>query len=250
MENPINNQEREIAARDEGAEDYEAWYIKKGILHDWVESKVIIDMLRLKREDIVLDVGCGTGRIARKIALQCKKVIGVDFSSKSIQILMEKAKQIGINNIETFVTDIKQPLPIKEQVDKVISIQVIQHIPTYTERCKAVRNLHNQLKDGGVCVITLYNYGFFSKRKLQKEGKFPGGIYYLRFTSDEAEGLMRDCGFKDISIRGCVNFKKYVLVEACGIKSLFRPIARLDAFWSKLKISCLTGEYLVCKGIK
>ena len=27
MENHIINQEREIAARDEGAEDYEAWYI-------------------------------------------------------------------------------------------------------------------------------------------------------------------------------------------------------------------------------
>ncbi len=210
----MSNQKDEIKSRDEDAEDYEEWYLRsKGYYYDWVEKKIILDTLGLQKEDTVLDAGCGTGRFTREIAKKCKKVYGIDFSATSIEVLSRKAQEEGIKNIETFVGDITKPLPIKEKVDKIVSVQVIQHIPTDTERCLALKNLHTQLKPGGACVVSLYNWSFILCRQLAKVGKFPGGIHYSMFTSDEARTLLKECGFENVSIRGCINFRLYNVIS-------------------------------------
>lgn len=246
----MSNQQEEIKARDKQAESFEQWYIQKGILHDYVEKKVIIDALNLQRDDTVLDAGCGTGRLTREMAKQCKKVYGIDFSPKSIEWLNKKLQEQRIKNVETFVGDITQQLPIKEKVDKIVSVQVIEHIPNENERYLALKNLYNQLKVGGVCVITLYSWGTLFDRGLVKEGRFTNGVYYFRFTPDEVETLFKKCGFRNVSVKGCVNFRGYAVLNNRGLYRLLYPVAKLDVFLSRLKVSCSFGAYLVCKGIK
>src|SRR3989338_259534 len=148
----MSNQEQEILARDSQAEEFEEWYLKKGFFYDWVEKKTIRNSLNLQSGDIVLDAGCGTGRLARAIAKQCKKVYGLDFSAKSIEVLNRRAIDEGIHNIETYICDFIKYIPIKEKVDKIISVQAIQHIPAAGEKIKALKNLYDQLKPGGICV--------------------------------------------------------------------------------------------------
>jgi len=97
----INNYKKEIKARDEQAEIYEDWYLKRRRLYDWVEKKTIINTLGLKDSDVVLDAGCGTGRITRLIAKNVKKVYAIDFSPKSIDILNRKLYEEKIYNVET-----------------------------------------------------------------------------------------------------------------------------------------------------
>lgn len=145
----MSNQEEETRARDGQAEEFEDWYLQRGYCYDWVEKKTILNALNLQKEDTVLDVGCGTGRFTRVMAKKCKKVYGIDFSSKSIEVLDRKAREEEIQNIETYVCDITKPLPIKEKVDKIVSVQVIQHIPTDAERCMTLKNLYDQLNGGG-----------------------------------------------------------------------------------------------------
>lgn len=247
----MNGQEEEIKARNNEADRYEDWYLQRGYYYDWVEKTTILNALNLKREDIVLDVGCGTGRFTREIAKRCKKVYGVDFSPESIEVLNKKAKQEGIENIESYICDITKQLPIKEAVDKVLSVQVIQHIPTEAERCLVMNNLYNQLNDGGVCVISLYNWGFASKGGLLKEGRFSNGIYYNRFTSNEIEALFEKCGFKNISVRGCINLKGYNILSGHKIiYKLLYIVAKIDTFLSRFGFSCSYGDFIVCKGIK
>lgn len=246
----MSDQKDEIKARDEQAEEFEDWYLQKGYYYDLVEKNTIITALNLQKKDIVLDVGCGTGRFTREISRKCKKVYGIDFSPKSIEVLNNKMQEEGIKNIETYVCDITKPLPIKEKVDKIVSVQVIQHIPTDAERCMALKNLYDQLNGGGACVITLYNWGSPFNRGLLKEGKFPNGIYYLRFTPNEVEGLFRKCGFKDILVRGVINFRWYSVLTNRKLCKLFYPIAKLDIFLSRFNFSCLLGSFLVCKGVK
>ncbi len=244
------SQQEEIKARDEQAESFEQWYIRRGVLHDYVEKQVIIDLLNLQRDDAVLDAGCGTGRLTREMAKQCRKVYGIDFSPKSIEWLNKKLREQWIKNVEIFVGDITKQLPIKEKVDKIISVQVIQHIPTESERYLALTNLYNQLKVGGICVITIYSWGSFFDRGLAKEGRFTNGVYYFRFTPNEVETLFKKCGFKNVSVKGCVNFRGYAVLNKFGIYRLLYPVAKLDAFLSRFKVSCFFGTYLVCKGIK
>ncbi|MFN3302027.1 MAG: class I SAM-dependent methyltransferase [Patescibacteria group bacterium] len=247
-----NNQEREKIVRDMEAERYDEWYLTKGILYDLVEKKNILDVLNLQPNDVVLDAGCGTGRFTTIIARKCKMVYAVDFSMKSIEVLNKKLLKEKIYNVKTIISDITRPLPIKnEKFDKIVSIQVIQHIPTLEKRYSTLKNLYNLLKPEGVCVVTVYNWNkFFEAKGFLKEGKFSNGLYYFRFTKEEIEKLFKNCGFKDIEVRGIVNFKWYFLLNQLGIYRLFYPIALLDTFLSKFEISKIFGEYLICKGIK
>lgn len=247
----MNGQEDEITARNNEAERYEDWYLQRGYYYDWVEKTTILNALNLKKDDIVLDIGCGTGRFTREIAKRCKKVYGVDFSPESIDILNKKAQQEGIENIESHICDITKQLPIKGTVDKVLSAQVIQHIPIEAERCLVMNNLYNQLNEGGVCVISIYNWASHSKDGLLKEGKFSNGIYYLRFTSNEVEALLKKCGFKNISVRGCINLRGYnILSDHKHIYKLLYLVAKIDTFLSRFNFSCSYGNFLVCKGYK
>jgi SAM-dependent methyltransferase len=246
----MSDQKDEIKARDEQAEEFEDWYLQKGYYYDWIEKKTILNALNLQREDVVLDVGCGTGRFAREISRKCNKVYGIDFSPKSIEVLNKKTQEEGIKNIEPYVCDITKPLPIKEKVDKIVSFQVIQHIPTDAGRFMALRNLYDHLKRGGVCVISVYNWRPHVNREFLKEGKFPNGIYYLRFTPNEVEGLFRKCGFKDISVRGCINFRGYGILNGHKFYKLFYPVTKLDTYLSRFRFSCSLGNFLVCRGIK
>lgn len=112
---------------------------------------MVINALNIKKDNVILDAGCGVGRLTIKIAKQCKKVYGLDFSPKSIEVLREKLKEQDITNVKTFICDITEALPTKEAVDKILSIQTIQHIPSDEERVIALKNLYNQLKEGGSC---------------------------------------------------------------------------------------------------
>ena len=247
----MNNSE-EIIARDKQAEEYENWYVtSKGVLYDFIEKKVILDALNLQKTDIVLDAGCGTGRITRVIAKNCKKVYAVDFSPKSIEVLNRKLKEEDIYNVKTYVCSILDPLPIPEQVDKIICVQVIQHITNVNERLKAVENLYQKLKFGGCIVITVYNWNLFSKRTGNlKEGKWDNGIYYFRFTPNEAIDLLKHCKFKQISINGCINFWGYSKLNNFGLYKCFYPLGMVDVLLSKFKIYTLLGDFLIVKGIK
>ena len=122
----MSKQKKEIEARDSEAKQYEQRYLlSKGYLFDWVEKMTVLNALNLQEEDVVLDIGCGTGRLSLEIAQRCRKVYGLDFSTESIAVLNKKINEKGITNIKTFVGDVSELLPIKEKIDKIVSVQVI-----------------------------------------------------------------------------------------------------------------------------
>jgi malonyl-CoA O-methyltransferase len=75
----------------------------------------------------VLDVGCGTGRHAIRLAAQGARVTGVDFSAG----MLRKARQKPAAGNVTFVEhDITKSLPFAPAAfDRVISCLVLDHIP-------------------------------------------------------------------------------------------------------------------------
>lgn len=218
----VVSQKEEIEARDKEAERRDFRYVQsRGILFDKVENDATIRAINLKRNDVVLDAGCSTGRQTIKIANRCKRVYAIDFSPKSIEVLGRKLKGRSIENVETITWDITQPLPVKEMVDKIISVQVLQHIPSQSGRLDALKNLYNQLRPGGICVVSVYNYGSPLFRGTPKEGRFPSGIYYHRFTADELGQMFEECHFSHISIGAYTSFIWYASLNKFQLHRLF-----------------------------
>lgn len=108
----------------------------------------------LEAGETVLDLGSGGGidafLAARKVG-ENGRVIGVDFSEKSIAIARKNAEKMEAKNVEFRLGDLEN-LPVEnESVDVVVSNCVINLVP---DKEKVFKEAHRVLKSGGRMIIS------------------------------------------------------------------------------------------------
>ncbi len=59
------------------------------------------------KDKVVLDVGCGTGRLTLLLAPRCRRVIGIDRDERAIREATERAAAAGLANAEFRVVDVE-----------------------------------------------------------------------------------------------------------------------------------------------
>ena len=190
-----------IKQRDEQAKVYDSWYEKT---HPHFEEEVnwIIKYLNPKKDERILDAGCGTGHMTERIAPLCKSIFGIDYSPISVKIFNKK----GIG--EARVHNLTKPIDM-EKFDKVVSCQVIQHIPTRELKIKALKNIKEVLKSKGIFVCELQDWTSLKRRLQRIKTRIGGGktlkeetngFYVYRFSPREFVGLLKEAGFKENKI--------------------------------------------------
>jgi ubiquinone/menaquinone biosynthesis C-methylase UbiE len=105
---------------------------------------------RIPKDKVVVDVGCGIGTLAGRIAGFSKEVIGVDIAPERI----DRAKALHhANNLNFYVSDAYN-LPVDDKsVDVVVSFAVFHHLDLE----KMSLELRRVLRKGGtVFVIDIY----------------------------------------------------------------------------------------------
>ncbi|MEN4041567.1 MAG: class I SAM-dependent methyltransferase [Anaerolineaceae bacterium] len=65
----------------------------------------LLEFIAQQENRLSLDVGCGNGFLSRRIAAHCGQLIGIDFSSKAIQLAQQNCA--GVTNISLHVDDIR-----------------------------------------------------------------------------------------------------------------------------------------------
>lgn len=104
----------------------------------------------------VLDLGCGTGRHALRLAHEGASVTGVDFSEG---MLAEAQRKPGAERIDFRVHDLHQPLPFSdEQFDLVVSGLVLEHLNSPE---KFFAEVFRVLKPGGTAVVSTIHPAMF-----------------------------------------------------------------------------------------
>lgn len=137
---------------------------------------------------VILDYGCGVGRLAKEILnQQPAQIVGVDAST---EMLIEAKKyvggtEVGQENFGRFITKKPYELTDDYKFDLVYLIYVLQHIPAIEIR-EILARIHHHLKNDGIFVYCSSDYrmairfdkvGFFDDRflgvNLQEEiGRF------------------------------------------------------------------------------
>lgn len=116
----------------------------------------VIHAMELEQGDVVVDMGCGTGYYARKIAQVVGpegKVIGVDIQPEMLEQMMALAMEEGIANIEPVLGEVDDPKLESGSADWIILVDVYHE---FAEPEPMLEAMWNALKPGGKIALLEY----------------------------------------------------------------------------------------------
>lgn len=144
---------------------------------------------KFTKQDIVLDVGTGTGIVARAISSFVRQVVGLDKS----QDMLEHSNWKG--NMYFIKRDIRQPIFAEGTFGKVTARQVFHHILEDTQ--KAMDECYRVLRKGGSMI---FSEGVPPDGRAKKDyiEIFKLKEKRLTFMPEDLENLMKNSGFKNI----------------------------------------------------
>ena len=204
----------EMAARDAQAEDYDRM---RGLaLFGKIEIPVTLAQMNLGPNDVLLEAGCGTGRMTPLFAARCASLVAADFSFESLRRCQRKLERAGCENVDLAQADVCA-LPFRSGAfSKLVSCQVLEHIPTPESRSQMVAELARATQAGGNVTLSAYQHSLFTRLFGRKEGLHDGGIYYYRFTRRE----LRDLLTPHLEVLGLTGALVYHYLARCEKKSI------------------------------
>ena len=92
--------------------------------HAKEEEKIIFPFINIDHNSRILDLGCGSGRWGKILALQCKEYIGIDFSDK----MLEKARKSANYENVSFICQPSQDYFVDDKYDLILMIGLITYL--------------------------------------------------------------------------------------------------------------------------
>ncbi|MBC8141712.1 MAG: methyltransferase domain-containing protein [Armatimonadetes bacterium] len=181
----------EMLARDAQVGDYDAMVGLR--LFTAAEVPLTLSYLRLEPEHLLLEGGCGTGRMTPFFADRVRGLVCVDFSMASLRVARRKLSAEQSAKTVFIQADLSK-LPLRSDVfDRVGTFGVYEHIPTEDARDRAVSELLRicaPREHGSRFALSAYRWGAPIFWNAEKEGHHDGGIYFKRFTQNELRDLL------------------------------------------------------------
>ena len=167
------------------------WSIYQSSLLDKISNDVNVG-------DTVLEVACGTGIVALKVADRASKVSGIDISAPMIDEAEKKRREKSIDNVEFLVEDAYSLHFGNDAFDTVICNNALQNMK-YPQ--KALAEIKRVIKPGGRFIGTIAGIGEAPILKMlftifKPFIKLP---VFHKLNLDETADIIRDSGFSIVN---------------------------------------------------
>ena len=165
--------------------------------HSQKEVERLFQLMKIQKEDYVLDVGCGNGAPSRLMAKLCGcRIKGVDLTPAQIAKAKECNQLEGVDDlIEVGVSDVHSLADEKEVFDKIFHNETICH---WDKKEKALGKLSRILKKGGI--MGFHDWLRGDKGDLNvADGDFPGTYgeqVWFQNTLEENMQFLQEAGFE------------------------------------------------------
>jgi len=170
---------------------------------------------------LVLDIGCGTGRIMEILSKISKKVIGIDNDISAVKKCETRSKKL--NNVKIFLESVQKIHFKDDSFDAIVCLNLFENLSKL--RNKALLEIRRVLKKEGILILSVYNEVALEERlkvyrKIETENfkvldngkvKFNDGLTSEQFSKEQIKEILDKTGFKIYDI---TKGKIYYLIKA------------------------------------
>jgi ubiquinone/menaquinone biosynthesis C-methylase UbiE len=136
-----------------------------------------------------MDYGCGTGLVTLRLQPLVKSIIGLDSSKGMLEVIREKVKTLGLENVRTQLLDFDEGEKIEGRFHLIVSSMTLHHI---REPAVLLRQFYDLLLPGGYLAITDLD---------TEDGSFHEdntGIFHFGFERAYLKGLFEKAGLREV----------------------------------------------------
>jgi cyclopropane-fatty-acyl-phospholipid synthase len=208
----------------------------------------IVDLLELHGDERILEIGCGWGALAAKLARQGAHVTGVTLSSEQLAYASERIAREDLDDKVSLA--LKDYRDIVGCYDRIVSIEMLEAVgeaywPLY------FRTLRDRLKPGGKAVLQVITVddklfeGYRRSADFIQRYIFPGGMLpSKRIIAEQAQAVgltLRSVGtFGDSYARTLFEWRHRFLASWSEIEAAGFPI-RFRRLWEYYLCYCEAG---------
>lgn len=213
----------------------------------------IVELAAPQPDDLVVDLGAGTGLLTLALAPQARELVAVDLSGRMLERLENTALADGVHNVETVVGDLRR-LPLEdESATLVVSNYAFHHLDDAGKEL-ALAEARRILRPGGRVVICDMMFSLSLERRdrrlitekviallklgpggfmriLRNAGRLLAGTWEQPATPKTWEEMLAARGFEDVRIE----MLAHEAAVACGRRPELAP-ARLEARAPRMQV--------------
>lgn len=162
---------------------------------------ILEEYIGIHSNDIVLEIGCGIGRVGKFLAKKCSKWIGTDISANMIKYAQQYLKDIS--NVEFIELPGLDKIP-ESSIDVVYCTVVFMHLLEW-DRFEYVKEAFRILKSGGRCffdnadITSTNGWNLFTSSYVVPAKERTANLGMVS-SGDELETYGKKAGFIDVKI--------------------------------------------------
>jgi len=134
----------------------------------------LIDELQPRDHSVMLDLGCGAGRHAKKLASHGYNVVGLDLAASSIRA----AKKVHVPGVQFYQHDMRLPFCVSRFNYVFSFFTSFGYFKCAEENNEVVKNISMSLKPKGTLVLDYLNVNYSEDNQVDNEEKEIDGIIY------------------------------------------------------------------------
>lgn len=221
-----------------------------------LSGRVYPEFFPIFKEETVLNIGCGDGVQAVIYGGNFKKMVGVDINQGRLEVARQLAAAHGFDNFTAVYANVEE-IPLDEKYDKIIAIDIIEHVIGPE---KVIREALRLLRDEGSLLITfpvLHDkwenfFRFVGRKILRRKGKTvrragwdPDAHQHNHKLKDWFR-MIEEAGFSIINYRATTMFPPlhYLGIPRFWFSNDF--IHAIDSFFCRLPVFRDFGQSAVC----